>query len=582
MKNLEYLMDQRIPVVKREPVMTNDGKLIDIRCWNNLENYYKYSSAYSDCQRVDELHGKDICSRRFTADGVNMILSAANEEEAIKFALIVTKKSIETMMMEEDSYYSSYDEDEMYDEGVSIVVVDISKALDSSKNTYIELMNAAAAYTRNIMITGIGTSGISAQQMEAVKAARYCFHNSFILLDERRTDISMLSVLKMQFGFGTVWLEGKSDQYYADFVSELVEDAGEYVEADDVETMLGAEASDDKIAELYKKTIDELTYINCDDLPEQIGNIRKKCRGNITEEIVIRYLECGDELFGHYGRLRGMDRLAQMVGLSKVKDIGSKFMARAHEVRLNPKLSMGYQNMILVGEPGTGKSTVASIIAEIIDESGVGNGCFVRAETKDLIGQYVGQTAPRVADCFARARGGVLFVDEAGALLDNTEYTKEAVKEFVRYMEQYSDVTVMFAMYPEEARQFLKLDFGLASRIRHTVHFENYSNLELYRIIEGMLSDSGYTLPKGARKDIYAYIDSARAVAGRHFGNAREMRKLADEIVTELCLRHMRSGFDSFDSNIKHADIRRAVKNLVSQAEITKETKNVIGFSAVN
>lgn len=556
MERLENALEQLAPVVDRDPRMTTDGKLIDIRCWKNLEYYTNYKH-FPMCEKVENLYSGDYRHRLFGIKGVNTIISGDNEEEAVKFALLLTKKSIEYMITDEEGYYSSYDEDEMYDEGISIAVVDISKISESEKNNCIEIMSVAVNYTNNIFITGIGNSGITTAQMDAIRAARYCFHNVYIMFDERHMNTSLFKILKMQYGFSTVLLENKTDQEYQMFVESLIEVVDQ---------------------PQYSSNGHEVILSGYDSMMDCIRDIKKKCRGNITEEIIVRYLDCGIDPFEEYEKIRGIERLEQMVGLKSIKQVGKKFMARAREVKLNPRLSMDYQNMLLVGEPGTGKSTVAEIIAEIIEESGIGNGCFVRAETKDLIGQYVGQTAPRVADCFARARGGVLFVDEAGALLDDTEYTKEAIKEFVRYMEQYSDVTVMFAMYPEEAKSFLRLDFGLASRIRHIVKFDNYSNIELYKILDGMLENNGYRLPKGVKDTVFSYIDYTRNITGKNFGNAREMRKLADEIVTELCLRHMRSDINTFDGDIRNSDVKHAVNNLTSQAEITKETKNVIGF----
>ena len=552
MYSLSGLLEEIAPVMTDSSIMA-DGKALDIRVWRNTYNYCDYSFL-RECQYVIDLYEKDKRNIYFKNNGMRTILSADNKEEAVKTALLLSKQSIENIMDHDENNEYYYDADEIYECGVYVFVLDLSKESDSTRNTYIELMCNAIRYTKNIIITGIGAAGISGKQMEAVETACSCFDNVFVFLDKRIADNSILSQIRVRFGFSLLRLNDNKNEEYERFI--------------------------DCLLRLYEQNNGESfdPYIS-DHLPEIIQNINKKSRGNFTKETIVRFLESGDVSNASVGEHKGMKRLEKLVGLNEVKHVAKKLLATAYEVRLNQRLSMKHQNMLLVGNPGTGKSTVSEIIAEIIEESGVGNGCFVRVETKDLIGQYVGQTAPRVADCFARARGGVLFVDEAGALLDSTEYTKEAIKEFVRYMEQYPDVIVMFAMYPEEATGFLGLDYGLSSRIRHTISFENYTNDELYRIAKGMLTELGYKLPKGGRKYIDEYITSLRNCVGNRFGNAREMRKLVDEIVTELSLRHLADKLDVFDENVLCDDIRNAADNLLSQAGVTEKPRKTIGFA---
>ena len=149
----------------------------------------------------------------------------------------------------------------------------------------------------------------------------------------------------------------------------------------------------------------------------------------------------------------------------------------------------------------------------------------------------------------------------------------KAIKEFVRYMEEYEDVTVVFAMYPREAESFFQLDEGLRSRITRQVEFEDYSDDELLDIAVDMLFDNGYTIKKGVREAILDYIKKARADEDEEFGNARTMRKLVNAIICQISLRNFRNG--KKDRKASVADVKNAVAKLEG---VKAEAKNPIGF----
>lgn len=182
-------------------------------------------------------------------------------------------------------------------------------------------------------------------------------------------------------------------------------------------------------------------------------------------------------------------------------------------------------------------------MAQLLLENGVSNGVFVSCSRKDLIGKYVGHTAAMVAEKFEKARNGILFVDEAGFFLNQGagEFVYEAIKEFVRFMEQYPDVTVIFAMYEKEVKGFLELDEGLTSRISGMLHFPDYSVQELWQIAVKMAEDKGYILESSRCFDSFArYIINAQKKEG--FGNARTVRKLTESAIIAACVRHMNEG----------------------------------------
>ncbi len=231
-------------------------------------------------------------------------------------------------------------------------------------------------------------------------------------------------------------------------------------------------------------------------------------------------------------------QLHEMTGMKSVKEMAREFAAVVQEEIQNKELGILHKNMIFLGNPGTGKTTCAKLLADVMADAGNTNARFVVATRKDLLGEYVGHTAPKVAAKFEEARDGILFVDEAGFFLNTNAggYVQEAVKEFVRYMEIYPDVTVIFAMYAKEARDFLELDPGLSSRISRFVNFEDYSDEELGQIARDMLRQKGYTLEEEADGVIKDCMEKLRKEKKRSFGNAREVRKLVESSIVVACV----------------------------------------------
>lgn len=269
------------------------------------------------------------------------------------------------------------------------------------------------------------------------------------------------------------------------------------------------------------------------------------------------------------------DKLNAMVGLDNVKEVVDEITALMVESKSNPLLKNTREHMVFFGNPGTGKTTCGKLVSAIFDEAGCGNGNFVMATRKDLIGKFVGHTANQVARKFNEARGGILFVDEAGFFLNNKsgDFVNEAIKEFVRYMEEYDDVTVVFAMYPREATEFFQLDEGLRSRITREVEFVDYTREELLDIAVAMVKENGYTLKRGARQAILEYIDFAMTDDEEEFGNARTIRKLVKAMITQVSLRNRNS--DTKDRGICLADVNNATLKLKG----VREEKRIIGFS---
>lgn len=276
------------------------------------------------------------------------------------------------------------------------------------------------------------------------------------------------------------------------------------------------------------------------------------------------------------------ERLLSMTGLDSVKHTVLEWRAVCMEAVENRALQEMHKNMLFVGKAGTGKTTTARLLAEIMAECGISNGVFCECSRSDLIGKYLGHTAPRVAAKFEAARNGVLFVDEAGFFVKNREdnFLDEAVKEFVRYMELYPDVMVIFALYDSEVENFLALDEGIRSRISEIVTFADYSVDELWQIEERMLEERGYELDARCKKEFCGYM--AGRLKKKDFGNAREARKLAEACIRAVSVRHMneRSDNNETDRCITRKDMAEAVRRLKqsSTAAAEQDVNRQIGF----
>ncbi|MBR1597934.1 MAG: AAA family ATPase [Lachnospiraceae bacterium] len=237
--------------------------------------------------------------------------------------------------------------------------------------------------------------------------------------------------------------------------------------------------------------------------------------------------------------------LDNMIGLKSVKDIIHKAVANA---RLNKicmdkgirreKTSM---HMIFTGNPGTAKTTVARLFAEIMkDEKILDLGKFVEVGRADLIGSHVGETAPMVKEKFKEAQGGVLFIDEAYSLVEcqKNSFGDEAISTIVQEMENQRDkVVVIFAGYPEPMKEFLDRNPGMKSRIAFQVNFDDYSKEELCDITKLMLSKKNYTLEKKAMKKIENILD--KVIGREDFGNGRFVRKMIEKAELNLAERLM-------------------------------------------
>ncbi|MFJ2278642.1 right-handed parallel beta-helix repeat-containing protein [Streptomyces sp. NPDC087866] len=192
------------------------------------------------------------------------------------------------------------------------------------------------------------------------------------------------------------------------------------------------------------------------------------------------------------------------------------------------------RHLVFTGSPGTGKTTVARLYGEILAALGVlERGHLVEVSRVDLVGEHIGSTAIRTQEAFDRARGGVLFVDEAYALSpedSGRDFGREAIDTLVKLMEDHRDaVVVIVAGYTHEMERFLTVNPGVASRFSRTITFSDYDPAELLRIVEQQSQEHEYSLASGTGEALLKYF--TELPKGAAFGNGRTARQTFESMV---------------------------------------------------
>ncbi|HEY6515913.1 MAG TPA: CbbX protein [Steroidobacteraceae bacterium] len=236
----------------------------------------------------------------------------------------------------------------------------------------------------------------------------------------------------------------------------------------------------------------------------------------------------------HVGEvLDNLDR--ELIGLtpvkSRIRDIAALLLI--DKLRRAVGLSSGPPalHMSFTGNPGTGKTTVAMRMAEILHRLGyVRKGHLVAVTRDDLVGQYIGHTAPKTREVLKRAMGGVLFIDEAYYLFrpeNERDYGQEAIEILLQVMEnQRDDLVVILAGYRDRMETFFRSNPGMSSRIAHHIEFPDYTPGELVAIARLMLQQMHYRLSPAADGALGEYIEKRRQQP--HFANARSIRNALD------------------------------------------------------
>ncbi|MCR5507727.1 MAG: AAA family ATPase [Lachnospiraceae bacterium] len=240
------------------------------------------------------------------------------------------------------------------------------------------------------------------------------------------------------------------------------------------------------------------------------------------------------------GELEAVEKeLDRIVGLEKIKDYirGLKEYYAVQKRRREEGLKAGELNrhMIFTGNPGTGKTTIARIVSRYFKAIGIlSGGQLVEVSRGDLVGRYVGHTAPLVNQVVKSALGGVLFIDEAYSLYRGEEdsFGLEAIDTLVKAIEDNrDDLIVILAGYSKEMADFLEANSGLKSRFPNIIDFPDYTGEELLAIADITAGSKGYRIEEGARKPLLDFFNATQLNDAREAGNGRLVRNKVEEAI---------------------------------------------------
>lgn len=295
----------------------------------------------------------------------------------------------------------------------------------------------------------------------------------------------------------------------------------------------------DYITQTYNKDLDYIDYKN--DLIKYIS---------FNKEIpVLEKQKTIEEVFASLNELVGLDKVKKV--LYDLVDVISLKEKAGDELKIKD-INL---HMVFLGNPGTGKTTIARLISDILyNLKYIKENKLIEVSVKDLVAEYVGQTAPKTMSVIEKSMNGVLFIDEAYTLAagkDNT-YNQEAIATLIQAMENYRDkLVVIFAGYNKEMQAFLDSNSGITSRIGYTLQFEDYTTEELIKIFMGMATKAGFIVEDEAVKYLEEVINQNRNT--ENFGNARFVRNIYEKTI----IKHA--------SNVKDKKQKKILKTITKE-----------------
>jgi len=282
----------------------------------------------------------------------------------------------------------------------------------------------------------------------------------------------------------------------------------------------------------------------------------------------------------------GLRELNELIGIVQIKKQITEIVeiVRFHKKQGKNVLHNFHFHTVLIGNPGTGKTTVARILCKIYKALGIlERGHMIETDRQGLVAGFVGQTAIKTKERIEEALGGVLFIDEAYALSNfgglQGDYGNEAIQTLLKRMEDDRGEFFVFAAgYPENMEKFLKANPGLNSRFDKVLQFEDYSPQELLEIATQMFITHGYSINKKSGKYLKALLDDLHLKRDKYFGNAREVRKIVLEAIKHQNLRLAKS------ENISTKDEKIITKEDIEAISLVDErtiyNKRSIGYSS--
>ena len=295
----------------------------------------------------------------------------------------------------------------------------------------------------------------------------------------------------------------------------------------------------DYLTATYNKDLDYVTYEN--DLIKHISFNKELPK--LKEEKTL------DEVFASLNELVGLEKvkkvLYELVDVITLKEKAGDTL-KIKDINLH---------MVFLGNPGTGKTTIARLISDILyNLKYIKENKLVEVSVKDLVAEYVGQTAPKTMSVIEKAMNGVLFIDEAYALAvkNDNSYNAEAIATLIQAMENYRDrLVVIFAGYTKEMQDFLNSNSGITSRIGYTLEFDDYTTKELIEIFKTFTNKAGLIVKEDALEYLEEIINKYRNM--KNFGNARFIRNIYEKTV----IRHA--------SNVKNKKQKNILKTITKE-----------------
>lgn len=334
----------------------------------------------------------------------------------------------------------------------------------------------------------------------------------------------------------------KYEKVFLDTVSKLDAISGSYGEITKCAKKIVEVKDEDEIRSLVSMISDIST--------NDKGSKEEKTFAKAVKDSLVQY--CGyvyvKELCGtkkereiEYGSLQELlDELNKLVGLEKVKDQVNDLIA--YQTIQKIRRERGFNStkntlhMAFLGNPGTGKTTVARIVGHIYKQIGLlSKGHFVEVSRTDLIAGYQGQTALKVKKVIENAKGGVLFIDEAYSITENDHsdsYGRECLTELTKALEDYrEDLVVIVAGYTEPMNLFFQSNPGLKSRFNTFIEFDDYNSHELYCILESLCKKNDYCIDEELKSIVESYFNNITLHKDENFANGRLVRNIYDDLV---------------------------------------------------